>query len=143
MLKKTIKYTDYNGNQREEDFYFDLTEAELTRLNFTTEGGLEALLNQIIATQDMPQLYLQFEKIVQLSYGVKSLDGRYFDKTDEILHKFTHCPAYNNLIMELISSSDAAAAFINGVIPKPSAASAEVSGVLPGQAPVAGVIPPR
>ena len=90
MLKKTIKYTDYNGNQREEDFYFDLTEAELTRLNFTTEGGLEALLNQIIATQDMPQLYLQFEKIVQLSYGVKSLDGRYFDKTDEILHKFTH-----------------------------------------------------
>lgn len=144
MLKKSIKYTDYNGIEREEDFYFDLTEAELTRLNFTTEGGLEAVLQQIIATQDIPQLYLYFEKIVQMSYGVKSMDGRYFDKSDEILHKFTHCPAYNNLIMELIGSADAAAAFVNAVIPQaPGSQTPVSSGVLPGQAPVVGVIPPR
>ena len=140
MLKKAITFTDFNGNERTEDFYFNLTEAELTRLNFTTEGGLEAVLNQIIATQDVPQLYLYFEKIVQMSYGVKSIDGRMFDKSDEILHKFICSPAYNELIMELISSSDAAAAFVNGVIPQQREA---VSGVLPGQAPIAGVVAPR
>lgn len=141
MLKKSIKYVDYNGGEREEDFYFNLTEAELTRLNFTTEGGLEALLSRIIATQDMPQLYLYFEKIVQMSYGVKSLDGKYFEKSDEILHKFVNCPAYNNLIMELITSSDAAAAFMNAVVPQ--APNASSGGALPGQAPIAGVITPR
>ena len=140
MLKKTIKFTDYNGNTREEDYYFNLTEAELTRLNFTTEGGLEAVLTQIIATQDVPQLYLYFEKIVQMSYGVKSVDGRMFDKSPEILHKFECSPAYNELIMELIQSADAAAAFVNGVIPQQKG---QTPVVLPGQAPVAGVITPK
>lgn len=143
MLKKSIKYTDYNGGEREEDFYFNLTEAELTRLNFTTEGGLEAVLNRIIATQDIPQLYQYFEKIVQMSYGVKSLDGKYFEKSDELLHRFTMCPAYNNLIMELISDADAAGAFVNAVIPQaPSSSSPVQSGVLPGRAPIAGVVAP-
>lgn len=142
MFKKKIKYTDYNGIAREEEFYFDLTEAELTRLNFTTEGGLEALLQQIIATHDTATLWTYFEKIVQMSYGVKSLDGRYFDKSDVILHKFVHCPAYSNLIMELISDSDAAATFINNVVPHPTAKSEQPT-VLPGQAPVAGVITPN
>lgn len=145
MLKKSIKYTDYNGNAREEDFYFDLSEAELTRLNFTTEGGLEAVLQQIIATQDLPKLYQYFEKIVQMSYGTKSFDGKYFEKSDEALRKFTQCPAYSNLVMELLGSSDAAAAFINGIIPQrtENGQQAVSSGVLPGQAPVVGVIPPR
>lgn len=142
MLKKSITYTDYNGTERTEDFYFNLTEAELTRLNFTTEGGLEAVLTQIIATQDIPQLYTYFEKIVQMSYGVKSIDGRQFDKTPELLHKFECCPAYNELIMELISSADAAAAFVNGVIPQVKNPAPAPSGVLPGKAPVAGVITP-
>ena len=126
MLKKSIKYVDYNGGEREEDFYFNLTEAELTRLNFTTEGGLEAVLNRIIATQDIPQLY------------------QYFEKSDELLHRFTMCPAYNNLIMELIGDSDAAAAFVNAVIPQAPSSSAPVqSGVLPGRAPIEGVVTPR
>ena len=139
MLKKPITYTDYNGVERTEDFYFNLTEAELTRLNFTTEGGLEAVLQQIIATQDIPLLYQYFEKIVQMSYGVKTLDGKYFDKSDELLHRFVCCPAYNNLIMELIQSADAAAAFVNAVIPQQPTG----SGALPGAAPVAGVVAPR
>ena len=118
MLKKTIKYVDYNDVEREEDFYFDLSDAELTRMNFTTEGGLEAVLQQIIATQDLPRLYEYFEKIVQMSYGTKSLDGKYFEKSPESLRKFTQCPAYSELIMELLGSSDAAASFVNSVIPK-------------------------
>ena len=140
MLKKTVKFTDYNGNEREEDFYFDLTEAELTRLNFTTEGGLEALIQRIIATQDMPTLWEYFERIVQMSYGIKSLDGKYFEKTPEATRKFTQCPAYSNLIMELIGSSEAAAAFMQGIVPKAPATAVSAQ---PGKAPVVGVITPN
>lgn len=144
MLRKSIKYTDFNGNEREEDFYFDLSEVELTRLNYTTEGGMEALLQRIIATQDMPRLWEYFEKVVQMAYGVKSLDGKYFEKDEKELKKFMSCPAYSNLIMELISSADAASAFINAIIPKNLGNQQNVtSGVLPGQAPVAGVVGPR
>lgn len=143
MLKKTIKYVDFNGVEREEDFYFDLSEAELTRLNFTTEGGLEAVLQRIIDTQDVPELYKYFEMIIQMSYGVKSVDGKYFEKSDAVLNKFMHCRAYSNLIMELLGDTDAAANFVNGVLPQDLNLGEANTGVLPGKAPVVGVISPR
>lgn len=140
MLKKNIKYTDYNGVERDENFYFNLSESEITRMNFTTEGGLEAFYTRIIAEQDMPRLYKYFEDIVQMSYGIKSLDGKTFDKSPEITRKFVQSPAYDKLIMELIRSADAAAAFCNAIIPQPSNSKPQV---LPGQAPVVGVITPN
>lgn len=140
MLKKNIKYTDYNGVERDENFYFNLSESEITRMNFTTEGGLEAFYTRIIAEQDMPRLYKYFEDIVQMSYGIKSLDGKTFDKSPEITRKFVQSPAYDKLIMELIGSADAAAAFCNAIVPQPSNSKPQV---LPGQAPVVGVITPN
>lgn len=137
MLKKKIAYVDYNGNQREEDFYFDLSQAELVKMEFTTPGGMEAFYKRIIDEQDMPTLYKYFEDIIQSSYGVKSLDGKQFEKSPEILRRFVQSPAYSILIMELLSSTDAAAAFCNSIIPQP-----QKSGVLPGQAPVLGVVTP-
>lgn len=140
MLKKRIKYTDYNGLEREEDFYFNLSEAEIMRMNFTTKGGLEEFYNRIIAEQDMPTLYRYFEEIVQSSYGVKSLDGKSFDKDPAQTKRFVQCPAYDKLMMELIGSSDAAAAFCNAIIPKPQAGAQVVAG--PGRAPIEGVATP-
>lgn len=140
MLKKRIKYTDYNGLEREEDFYFNLSEAEIMRMNFTTKGGLEEFYNRIIAEQDMPTLYTYFEQIVQSSYGIKSLDGKSFEKDSEQTKRFVQCPAYDKLMMELIGSADAAANFCNAIIPKPQNAAPSV---LPGKAPIAGVITPN
>ena len=40
MLKKTITYTDYNDNERTEDFYFNFSKAELTEMELSTVGGL-------------------------------------------------------------------------------------------------------
>ena len=140
MLKKRIKYTDYNGMEREEDFYFNLSEAEIMRMNFTTKGGLEEFYNRIIAEQDMPTLYTYFEQIVQMSYGMKSLDGKTFDKDPEATKKFVQCPAYDKLMLELVGSSNAAAAFCNAIIPKPQAGAQVVAG--PGRAPIEGVAAP-
>lgn len=118
MLKKTIKYTDFNGVDREEDFYFNLTEAELAEMNLMTKGGLKGYLEAIINTQDTPAIAELFKTIINKAYGVKSPDGRKFTKSPEILDDFIYTQAYSNLYMSLIADADAAANFVNGIIPK-------------------------
>ena len=141
MLKKRISYTDYNGVTKEKDFYFNLSEAELIKMDFSTNGGLEATLTKIMDEQDMPTLYAYFENIVQSAYGVKSLDGEYFEKSPELLKKFVQSPAYDKLILELIGSADGAAAFVNGILPQNL--NKANGAALPGKAPVVGVITPN
>lgn len=118
MLKKRIKYTDYDGNEREEDFYFNLTKAEIAELELSTEGGLEQLIEKIIDAKDTAKIIKFFKKIILMSYGEKSLDGKRFVKKDELTEEFTQTEAYSELFMELATDENAASAFINGIIPK-------------------------
>lgn len=118
MLKKTVKYTDYDGNEREEDFYFNLTKAEVLEMQLSKDGGLEKTIRKIIAAQDKAELIKLFKEIVLKAYGEKSADGRRFVKSEEISTAFTQTEAYSNLFIELISNEAAAVAFINGIIPQ-------------------------
>lgn len=117
MLTKTINYTDYNGEERSEQFYFNMTKAELAELNLTTEGGLQEVLRKIIDAKNVPELTKWFKKIVLMSYGEKSADGKRFIKSEELTEAFTQTEAYSELFMELITDSDAASSFINGLLP--------------------------
>jgi hypothetical protein len=118
MLKKTIKYVDYNDEEREEDFYFNLTKAELTQMQLSEKGGLDAVLDRMLQTRDEPSMIKMFKEIIDLSYGVKSTDGRRFIKNQEVLDDFRQTEAYSVLFMELATNSEAAAEFINGIVPK-------------------------
>lgn len=118
MYKKTITYEDYNNVTRTEDFYFNLTQAELAEMEFGTSGGLADMLTQISKSMDQPSIIAMFKKIILAAYGVKSPDGKYFRKTEEIRNDFMSTEAYSILFMELASDSDSASEFINGVIPK-------------------------
>lgn len=117
MLKKTIKYTDYNGNNREEDFYFNLNKAEIMKMEMSTTGGLAEKINRIVAAQDAPAIITVFEDLIQKSYGVKTADGRGFEKKQEYLDSFMSTEAYSILYMELATDAEKAAEFINGVVP--------------------------
>lgn len=117
MLKKTIKYTDYNNTERVEDFYFNLTKAELMELEMGTVGGLSTMLEKIVASVEVDQIIKIFKEIILKSYGEKSADGRRFIKNDDLTVAFTQTEAYSNLFMELATDSDAAVAFINGIMP--------------------------
>lgn len=117
MLKKTITYTDYNGNERKEDFYFNLTQAELTEMELSKEGGLLETINKVVAAQDAPSIIKIFKDLILTAYGEKSLDGRRFIKNDELKESFTQTEAYSQLFMELSTNADSAAAFIKGIIP--------------------------
>lgn len=117
MIKKTITYNDYNGVLRTEDFYFNLTKAEIMEMEMSTAGGLEQMINKIIAAQDTPAIIKQFKEIIKKSFGEKSLDGKRFIKSPELFEEFSQTEAYSQLFMELATDAEKAAAFVNGVIP--------------------------
>ena len=117
MLKQTIKYTDYNGIEREEDFYFNLSRAELIDLEYSTPGGLKELLERIIKEKDSVKIYQMFNKIVRLSYGEKSDDGKHFKKSKDISDAFCQTEAYSELMMMFIQDAEFAAKFVNGIVP--------------------------
>ena len=117
MLKKTIKYTDYNGVERTEDFYFNLTKAEILEMQMGEAGGLAEMIQRVVAAQDAPAIIKVFKDLVLKAYGEKSADGKRFIKTDEITTAFSQTEAYSILFMELATDADAAAAFVNGIVP--------------------------
>ena len=118
MLKKTLKYTDYDGNEREEEFYFNLSKAEVTEMELSKEGGMSEYIKKISAAQNAPELIKLFKEIITKSYGEKSLDGKRFIKNKELTEAFTQTEAYSELFVELASNADEAVKFINGIMPK-------------------------
>lgn len=116
MIKKSIKYTDYNGNERVEDFYFNLNKAEATEMELSTTGGMKATLEKIINEQDSKNLISIFKEIILKSYGEKSVDGKRFIKSKELSQAFEQTEAYVNLFMELSQDADKAAEFVNGIL---------------------------
>ena len=118
MLKKTIKYTDYDGNEREEDFYFNLNKAEVTEMELSKQGGLSEYIKRIVAAQDAPSLVELFKELICKSYGEKSLDGKRFVKSKELTEEFTQTEAYAELFVELASNAEEATKFVNGIMLK-------------------------
>lgn len=117
MLKKTMTYTDYNGIERTEDHFFNLSKAEIMEMEMSTTGGLAEMIKRIVAAQDQPAIIKIFKELILKAYGVKSPDGKRFIKSDEISLEFSQTEAYSQLFMELATDADAAAAFVNGIIP--------------------------
>lgn len=118
MLKRTITYVDYNGNERTEDFYFNLSKAECMELEMGTTGGLSEAIKKMIELQDMPSIIKLTKEWVLKAYGEKSLDGKRFVKSEEIATAFSQTEAYSQLFMELATDAEAAADFFNNIIPK-------------------------
>ena len=118
MLKKTITYTDYNGVERTEDFYFNLSKAEIAEMELEIPGGMTTLIERITKTKDTPSLVKMFKDLILRAYGEKSDDGKRFINSKELRDRFEQTEAYSELFIELASNADAASAFINGITPK-------------------------
>lgn len=121
MLKKTITYTDYNGTERTEDFWFNLTKAELMEMEFGTTGGFAENIQKSVNAVDAPAIVSIFKNLILKAYGVKSDDGRRFIKSDALREEFEQTEAYSQLFMELASNADEAAKFVNGIVPADAA----------------------
>lgn len=117
MLKETIEYTDYNGVERTEDFWFHLSKAELMEWEIGTTGGLTEMIKRIVDARDAPAIIKIFKELVLKAYGQKSPDGKRFIKSEELATEFSQTEAYSELFMELATDADKAAAFVNGIMP--------------------------
>lgn len=118
MLPKKITYVDYDGVERTETFYFNMTEAELTMYQLERSGGMKQHLEKIVEGLDQPRILEIFRDLIHRAYGEKSDDGRRFIKSDELSTAFEQTEAYSVLVMELLSDEKAAGDFINGLMPQ-------------------------
>lgn len=116
MLKKTVTYTDFDGNSRTEDFYFNLTQAELTEMQLSYNGGLDKVIKSIVEAKDQAKILGIFKELVLKAYGEKSLDGRHFRKSDQIREEFACTEAYSVIFMELGTDAKKAADFVNALV---------------------------
>lgn len=134
MLKKEIKYVDYNGTERKETFYFNLSKAELMEMEMGTTGGFAEMVERIVEAQDQPTLMKIFKEFILKAYGEKSADGKRFVKITPdgycLADDFAQTEAYSELYMELITNTEAAAEFINGVVPADIAQKAQEQAAL-------------
>ena len=121
MIAKTVKYKDFNGVDREEKFFFNLTQAEVTEMELSINGGLGECIKRIVAASDTPQIIKVFKELLLKSYGEKSLDGKRFRKVDDngvpLSIAFSETEAYSTLFMELATDDEKAADFVNGIMP--------------------------
>lgn len=118
MLKKTITYTDYNDEERTEDFYFNISKAELTEMELSIEGGFSEMINRITKAKDIPAIIKVFKELILKAYGVKSPDGKRFIKTPQLTEEFSQTGAYSELFMALATDAKEAAAFVNAIMPQ-------------------------
>lgn len=121
MYKKTITYTDYDGVERTEDYYFNLSQAEIVEKQMTTEGGYSKMLERIVKANDTPVLFKEFKDLMMLAYGEKSADGKRFVKVHRDGHRladdFAQTEAFSIFLVELVSNSKVAAEFVRAIIP--------------------------
>jgi hypothetical protein len=134
VLKKTITYKDFNGEEVREDFLFHLSKAELVELEASHEDGLAEAMQRIVDAKDNKAIVAEFKKIILQSIGMKSMDGRRFIKTQQMRDEFESSEAYSTLFMELLTDTGAAVEFMNGIIPE---------GLVPAEATVTQIKPPE
>lgn len=132
MIKKTITYTDYNNVERTESFYFNLSKAEIMEMEMGTDGGMAETLKKIVDAKDAPAIIRVFKDLVLKAYGVKSDDGRRFIKSKELSDSFAQTEAYSQIFIELATDADAAAKFVNGIVPSDLAQQVANAAALPG-----------
>lgn len=118
MLKRNITYEDFNGDKVTDTHYFNLTRTEIVELEVGYDGGLEQTIKRITETKDYKSLIAEFKKLVLLSYGIRSEDGKRFIKSDILREEFSQTAAYDALFIELATDADAATLFVQGIIPK-------------------------
>lgn len=118
MLQKVIQFTNHEGKKVERVCYFNLMKSEIMELEMSTNGGLAEMISKIVEAQDAPQIIAVFKKLILLAYGEKDTDGEHFNKSEEISRRFSNSLAYSELFMELATNAEAAAAFVNGIIPQ-------------------------
>ena len=117
MYRDHRTYVDFNGVERTEDFYFNLSKAEIADMELSTTGGIKDMVNKILEAKDQAKLVSLFKDLIHMAYGVKSEDGRNFIKNDKVREDYFSTNAYSDLYMELATNDQFASQFFEAILP--------------------------
>ena len=117
MYRDHRTYIDFNGVERTEDFYFNLSKAEIADMELSTTGGIKDMVNKILEAKDQAKLVSLFKDLIHMAYGVKSEDGRNFIKNDKVREDYFSTNAYSDLYMELATNDQFASQFFEAILP--------------------------
>jgi len=117
MYKKNITYTDFNGDERTDAFYFNLSDAEILELQVSYGGDMSRIMRNMLEKRDAKGLLGIITNLIQTSYGEKSSDGKRFMKNQEIRDSFVTTDAYSKLVLELLNDDKEFEKFMTNVIP--------------------------
>ncbi len=138
MYKQIVTYTDFDGSKKTENFYFNLTKAELTDMQMTSGGELMTRLQSVadavgsseLSDKQQAEVYTLFKEIILKAYGEKVTDERgitRFKKSKTLSDDFSTTEAFSEMFMGFIANPDTAVDFINSVIPVPAAETASAA----------------
>ena len=113
----TVNYEDFNGNKRTKECYFNFSEAEVIEMETSINGGISEMISRAAKAEDGATIMKTFKDFILKSYGVKSLDGERFEKSDAIRDSFYQSNAYNVLFTDLVTDATKASNFINALVP--------------------------
>lgn len=121
MYKKVLRYVDYNDVPQERTFLFNMTETELTKMQYSVDGTFQEYVQKLAENKDEGKMIELIENFVVMSYGEKSSDGQRFVKETpdgrRLGRDFLQTEAYNALFMELMTDTNAVIEFITGILP--------------------------
>lgn len=118
MLKKTIIFDNLDGEKVTEDFYFNITKAEVMEMEIAQKGGLSSHLDEVIKSENNLEIMRIFKEILKASIGYRSENGNRFIKNEEIWLNFYQSEAYSEFLMEFFTDPKSIAVFIEAVLPK-------------------------
>lgn len=122
MFKYTVSYTDYNGDERQKDVYFNISMPELMKIERSVPGGYSSYLDRITSEKNPGDIWNAFVDIVDLGYGEKSPDGERFIKVDEngnrLVDKFKETPVFEEFMYQVLTNTNLASDMVNAMLPQ-------------------------
>lgn len=117
MVRREIEYTDYNGDHQKDVLYFNLSKAELGKLQMRMDGKFIDYLQSLIEKKRIERLYDFFYNLLLDSYGERDVSGKKFIKNEQIRSDFENSLAFSETLMDVISSTEKMSAFTKGILP--------------------------
>jgi hypothetical protein len=121
MILKTIKFKNYAGEEEVGTFHFNLSKGELVKMQMSAidhrTESFEDKLEKIGSSLNGKALIEVIDEIIDISYGVKTTDGKRFIKNAADLEFFKSTEAYSELVVELCTDAIKASEFVNGLVP--------------------------
>lgn len=118
MITREVTYTDYNGDEQTEKYYFDLTVPEMLELSFSSAGDIQSTLERLSNSRKVGEIFNIIQTLIFKSVGVKSDDGKRFVKNEEVLNDFKQSRGYESFLMKMMQDTDYASKFIEQLIPQ-------------------------